>query len=996
MQSSPPRTKRFFSLPAWAGLQILLAACLLIAAGCSKPEPPAKLLKNARLALQKGDYQAASEEAAKIPNDAAQWQKGMLISAEAFSKLGQTDTAIEKYKAAADIDTSSEDGLLARFSQGELLLAERRLSEAEVCYRAVLDVEPGNALTNERLAFLTSITNRRWESLQYFFVLVKSGSADYHELAVAADIWRSVDSGEFLTDCKEKRPDDTSVKLALATAAFEDGEQEVIELLRPIVKDAPEQVGAQTMLGELLAYSSTDAAFAEWHRQLPPSVNNDPDIWYVRGLWARGKAEFQLARQCLQQALSIAPLHRRACYSLAQVKDSLKESDADSVKNQSEQMMLLSQVVDDVLRAEGDDEIAIRKTAETLAKLGRIWEACAWAVVGRQKFPASAWHAKIFEQHANKLNPELGWIEPALDVSQNWKPLTKAEADQIISLIDQHGQQEVEPQQFVSSGKIHFEAEQQFEFVYENGHDASTQGGRMFEQIGGGVVVIDIDGDHAPDVFFPQGLQWPANASQPAASDGLTDRLYKNRNGQAFDVCENALPADSEFGHGGTAGDFNNDGFADLLVANVGQNRLYQNMGDGTFVDVSEAASVDSDSWTVSTVFCDLNGDGLSDIFDVNYLMGPGVYTSICGGVGCSPKVFEGAPDEIRINQGDGRFVELPDATPQTDGKGLGVAMLTEPDQAVSLFIANDQVPNFFLRFDAPNSDESETRPNESALGCGLAYNGHGLPLACMGVAVDDFDGNGLTDLFVTNFHNEPNSLYLQDYPGLFVDSTRTHGLYSPSLPVTGWGTQSLDANLDGWPDLAVTNGHVDDHRERGGPYKMKPQFFINQAGKFSELRSQELGGWFDNEYLGRGLARLDWNQDGLPEFVVSNVRDQASLLTNRSTETGNHLTVRLHATATSRDALGTRLRVEYEDQSRQRQLHGGDGVMACNERLVQFGLANMDAVDRLVIEWPSGQKSIIESPPLNCVVTITEGINTATVCAQKNLTAVAVLTKAN
>ena len=207
----------------------------------------------------------------------------------------------------------------------------------------------------------------------------------------------------------------------------------------------------------------------------------------------------------------------------------------------------------------------------------------------------------------------------------------------------------------------------------------------------------------------------------------------------------------------------------------------------------------------------------------------------------------------------------------------------------------------------------------------------------------------------------------------------------------TGWGTQAIDANLDSWPDLVATNGHVDDHRERGGPYKMSPQFFLNRAGHFEELIPQELGGWFKKKFLGRGLARIDWNMDGHPEFVVSNIGDPASLLTNKSTDVGNQISVRLHATTTSRDALGTRLRIVRNDVTNERQLYGGDGVMACNERLVQFGLGAASTIDRLEIEWPSGAQSVVNNPTINSVLTITEGLTTATVSSNQELSSIEV-----
>ncbi len=204
--------------------------------------------------------------------------------------------------------------------------------------------------------------------------------------------------------------------------------------------------------------------------------------------------------------------------------------------------------------------------------------------------------------------------------------------------------------------------------------------------------------------------------------------------------------------------------------------------------------------------------------------------------------------------------------------------------------------------------------------------------MACMGIAVDDWDHNGLTDLFVTNFHNEPNTYYLQDAPGLFVDATKPSGLYAASIPFTGWGTQSLDADLDGWPDLVLVNGHVDDYRDVGGEYHMRPQFFRNLGGRFQEMTAQELGPWFGEKYLGRGLARVDWNLDGLPDFIVSNMNAPVSVMKNTTKAPGRFLKFRLHATLTARDSIGARVSVRTKDGDFTRQLMAGDGYMASNE----------------------------------------------------------------
>ncbi len=499
----------------------------------------------------------------------------------------------------------------------------------------------------------------------------------------------------------------------------------------------------------------------------------------------------------------------------------------------------------------------------------------------------------------------------------------------------------------------------------------------MFEQTGGGVGVIDFDLDGWPDLYFTQGGNWPTGQAKPTSDPNVHDHLYRNLGGEQFrQVAAQAGVLNLGFGQGLTVGDFDSDGFPDLFVANIGANQLLRNNGDGTFSDVSQLLGSLPDQWTTSCVMVDLNGDGLLDIYAVNYLTGDNVFELICGGKACSPKVFPGAPDEVYLNQGDGSFLQLANATPQQEAKGLGVlAARFGDDPLPGLFIANDQVPNFFLQVTPDPADSSAIQLTDRALLRGLAYNVDGLAMACMGIAADDLTGNGLLDFLVTNFMDEPNSLYLQDAPGLFIDATRAAGLQQPSFPYVGWGTQFFDADLDGQSDLVVTNGHVDDYRSEGKLYQMPPQFFINRGrARFEQLTADTLGDYFSDNYLGRGLAKLDWNRDGLVDFAVSNINQQATLVSNQTSGAGGYLNVELVGTTSARDCIGAGVAVTSDKGNWKRQLVAGDGYQASNQRLLQFGLGDATEVQTVTVNWPSGSRTIIENLPVNSAVSIVEG----------------------
>ncbi len=645
------------------------------------------------------------------------------------------------------------------------------------------------------------------------------------------------------------------------------------------------------------------------------------------------------------------------------------------------QLFELTQMLDLVLRSRGQSETGMRRTAELMETTGRRWEAWAWALTAAEHHPESAWPGEMISRLQGRLHEHLARTTDAANLALKYDLSHFAlDADR---LAQSDGKRSNERNAITHDAAILFEEETAvgIDFVYHNGDDPATKGVRMFEQTGGGVAVLDYDLDGRPDLYFPQGGQWKTGSKQPSPSAELHDCLYRNIDGQSFqEVASQADVANLGFGQGATVGDFNNDGFPDIYVANIGENRLYRNNGDGTFSDVTASSGIGRQDWTCSVVMVDLNGDGLPDLFDVNYVTGPEVYELICAEKGCSPKVFQGTPDQMWLSRGDGSFEHVADVTPAADANGLGVvAVVLGEDRLPSLFVSNDQVPNFLLRPE-PSADPPGIRLVDQSLLRGLAYNGDGLALACMGIAADDIDGNGLTDFLVTNFADEPNTLYVQDAPGLFVDATRPGGLYADSIAPVGWGAQFFDPDLDGNVDLVVANGHIADYRDQGGQYHMKPHFFRNSGrGQFTLAPGDSAGEYFDRKYLGRGLARLDWNGDGRMDFVVSNIGTRASLVTNRSQSVGNFLNVRLHGTTSARDAIGSTVEVVTDSGSWKKQLLAGDGVMASNERVLQFGVGEATSISRLHVKWPSGETTVLENLSANTTVDLVEGARRAT-----------------
>lgn len=944
--------------------------------------PPEVLLRRAEDSLARDDYDAAERFATWIPPGDPLWARGQLIAGEAAMRAGRVQSAAGYYQSVPR--DASPSAVAAARGLGNLFHALGMLTRAEQQWAYVLAHDPQDATTHERVAYSLGTTGRRWEAVPHLMFLLRARNCGFAGMVVLGDSERPYEEEAYLRTASTNAPGDALVQLGLAwldLAEHEHGEGNTVALLKRVVAARPDLSGAQALLGELLVVDGQEQDFLRWHASLPEAAEAHPEIWYVRGLWARRHADRRAAVRCFWETLRRAPEHRRATYQLGLDCRVLGEPAAGVISERAAQLIELAQILDQAQHTQGQHEESLRQVAKMMEGLGRLWEAWAWADIASELHPQASWPASMVERLQSQLTEDLPRTIPAANLALQYDFSHYSVPEPLLLGAARRAGLEF-PDGADASLRFEEEKSAGIDFVYYGAADRATEGARMFEQTGGGVAAFDYDGDGWPDLYFTQGSGWKTGEDRPTMLAEHRDHLYRNLLGESFtDVAEHAGLENLEFGQGVAAGDFNSDGFPDLYVAHVGHNRLYRNNGDGTFSDVTEESGIIGESWTSSCLVADLNGDSLPDLFDVNYLAGEDVYQRICGSHICSPNIFSGATDQLLLNRGDGSFERSGEATLPVGGKGMGVvAAVLEGDQLPSLFIGNDQVPNFLLQLTA-SENGGDVQLAERALLRGLAYDAEGWPLACMGIAADDANGDGRLDLFVTNFRNEPNSLYLQDKAGLFIDGARTAGLHAPGLLYVGWGAQFLDADLDGHADLVTTNGHVDDFRDEGQPYRMPPQFFRNTGGgRFRSLSADEAGDFFGRKYLGRGLARLDWNRDGRMDFAVSNVGMPASLVTNRSMGVGRFLNVRLRGTLSARDAIGSMVEVATDQGRWTKQLVAGDGYMASNERFLQFGLGQIRSVASVRVKWPSGVTATFEDLPTDVTLEVVEGAPQATV----------------
>lgn len=949
-------------VPWLLGVAVFVVGVIVFVSVRGPSQSSDELLKEARSSLARGDHRRAETLACRAAASRQPSPWAMLVAAEAALKTNRYADALEYYRQVPR--TSEQPASSADFGEAEMLCHLGRLQESETQLRRLLARQPHHNLAHYRLAFLLNISGRRWEAQPHLLHLVRNRAANVEHLLLLGNSQRQIEDKALLDATAREFPDDPLPKIGAARLALALGQRDQARLLlKEILAKLPDEPEAVVRWGELLLEDDDSGPFIAWSSGLTPAAERHPDVWMLRSRFASRLDQSQVVARCCWEALRRDPEHQAACHQLGRALTELNDAARGApFLERAEQLQRLSSALDDLFHHRDHVE-SMRRAALLTRELGRLWEAASWSSIALSVDRTLPWAQQILQEVSGQLHPDLPQTSPAADLSRQVDLSTFPLPDWTPSSLDDS------PRLDASAGQPQIRFIDQarslgIDFQYENAADDTTPGARIFETTGGGAAVLDYDLDGWPDLYLTQGGMQPPPIQRTRTNLPI-DRLFRNRTGDGFeDVTELACLGDEDFSQGATIGDLNNDGFPDLYVANLGQNRLYVNQGDGTFTEIATAAEIVDSQWTTSCLMADLNGDGFPDLYDVNYATGESLLTLVCQKQGvtrsCSPRAFDPAPDRAWLNRGDGTFRDISSecGIDVPGGYGLGIVALDlEGKGRLSLFVANDEVPNF-LFVNMTNSNAEPLRFEERALVAGVALDADGKAQACMGVAAGDADGDGLLDLFVTNFYQESNTLYRQMAPGQFADVTRTARLRDPSFNMLGFGTQFLDADLDGWEDLIVTNGHIDDLTSIGEPYQMPTQFFRNLGkGRFAEVPASTLGPFFQQNHLGRGLARLDWNRDGKDDFVVSHLREPVGLLTNDTPSIGHFLAIQLQGTRCSRDAIGATIQIIAGDRQYTRQLTAGDGYHASNERLLRFGLGTSDRIDELRIRWPSGSE---------------------------------------
>lgn len=489
-------------------------------------------------------------------------------------------------------------------------------------------------------------------------------------------------------------------------------------------------------------------------------------------------------------------------------------------------------------------------------------------------------------------------------------------------------------------------------------HNSGAFGGKFLpETLGSGCAFLDYDRDGWQDILLINGMDWPGHKRARS-----TLRLYHNNGNGTFTDVTSRTGLDVEmYGMGVAVGDYDNDGFPDILVTCVGQNRLFHNTGKGTFVDATSASGLGKRlAFSTSALWFDYDRDGLLDLFVCNYVKWSPEHDVFCSLDGkhksyCTPEAYRGETCWLFHNRGNGTFEDVTASSGIFDSssKSLGVAMLDDDQSGwPNLLVANDTQPNKLYR------NQRNGTFKDAAVEAGLAFSSEGKARAGMGVDVADFTNSGRSGVAITNFDNEMTGLY--EFSGKTYDDVAAQaGVGLASKNSLGFGCIFLDVNLDGWLDLAIANGHIDETERniRGNVgYAQPPLLFLNDgSGKFHDVAT-EVGGGFERPKVGRGLAYADFDRDGDLDLLLTTNNGPACLYRNDQLAGNRSIRFRLVGTKSNRDGIGATVRIVSNGLTQSRMVKSGSSYLSQSELPVTFGLEKRDRVERAVIAWPSGR----------------------------------------
>lgn len=978
------RESRFL---AGLGLILMVLTCLLV--GCdskstdkpsaSKPqsiEAPQtqsttdedfkESLGKASKLLAEKNIQEAWEAVKKLSLVRPQDPQLLYLSALILAAKDDLPGAIQTIRR---IPSDANEALPAAGQAAEWTMALGKLPEAEAELLKLVKQYPTAVPAIRLLAKIYNAQGRRFEANRYLDRLIRLGDFAKIELLATVDPRDYFDDENTRMPFAQANPDHPYVEFAkIRKKLMRNGYASHLEALKQISTQNPNLIEPWVWTATSLLQTDRLNELQNWLANPPSGADKHPEYWYATGGLMLRTNQYESAARCFVQAIQLDRRHVAAYQGLADSLIEMKLVDtAQKVRRFGNDLVAINDYAQQISYEYGEPKL-FDKIAQTYRSLGDEvgafgWEALA-ATLGHRPMTDALKDKQIALRKGPPAAPTvlegLPW--------ESWSLPAELAAEATSTKI---ADRQMDSEGSASTGGIAMEdvaKELGITSAYGNGAKPNRSW-YTIEGVGGGVNALDYDKDGWPDLYFSEAGGSPLD-SNPLY---LPKPLFRNIGGKRFEqVAQLANVGDIGYGQGIGVADLDQDGFPDLLVANLGVSRIYRNNGDGTF-EVRDVPQDDPKSlWNSSIHAADIDGDSLPDLISASYLYGDEAISRRCESnnstrISCNPKMFPPGKNRILFSRGDGTWQIAPSELLESIRTGYTLGTLvTNIDQrhGNDVFFANDVSPNNLLLSEPkPSNQEGLARWNlvECAASAGVAVDSIGRAQACMGISCGDQNRDGLLDIIVTNFYNEVSTLYLQTLPGVFVDGTRRSKLGIATLDQLSFGSQFCDLDNDGWLDFIAVNGHIDDLRTENIPFQMPTQILKNDKGEFRWLRNPYPGKYFEGKWIGRGLQLIDYNVDGKPDLVATHMDRPAALLENRSPSDFHFVQWELVGTTSERDAIGAVLRIESDDEFWVTAMCDGEGYFGSNERLIHVGLGKKNRLTKVRCLWPTGKEELIE-----------------------------------
>ena len=904
------------------------------------------------------------------------------------AKLGRPYDALAAW---ARVPKGSPTATTAAFAQGLMMLQSLgRLHDAELWFRAAARGHGAPAMESRWALAELLLWEGRLDEMRRLLREIGRVGQNRDRTAALRELWRldsvivaAEEVQPVLDRAARTSPDDDRVWLARAYLASQYGRHTEARrwLDQCLLKRPDDPVVRRAVLQWAVAAGEPQEARRALAK-IPADRLTMPELWSLRAWLAVQRHEPAAERSALVQLIAVEPGNTQALDRLAALAIQDGQADRAATFRRRQEEILRDKeryrrfMIEDRSTIPRDE---LHERAGLAERLGRWYEAREWLSLALERDPGDRLAHEALDRLARDeriSDPPAPPRSALLDILRE----SEGPAATATAAVPAPGPSDTRKPAVIA---FRDDAESvRLRFIY---HSGETPEHPIPETIGGGVAVLDYDGDGWLDVYLVQGGPFPPRSQSDQAGPGEGDRLFRNRRDGTFEdatAASGVARIGRGYGFGVTAGDYDGDGRPDLFVTRFGSYALLHNQGDGTFHDATERAGLGgARDWPTSAAFADFDGDGDLDLYVCHYLAWNAEHPTLCRDprapdryVSCLPLGFPAQSDHLFRNDG-GRFADITAQAGIVDhnGRGLGVvAADLDDDGRIDLFVANDMTANFLFR------NLGNLRFEEIGHSAGVAGNAEGGYQAGMGVACGDLDGDGRPDLAVTNFFGESTTFYRNLGHAMFADMTAAVGLKAPSRFLLGFGIAFLDVDNDGCLDLATANGHIHDLRPKV-PYAMPAQLLAGDLkGRLTDV-SEQSGAVWSVPRIGRGLAGADLDNDGRLDLLLVAQNSPLAYFHNQTEPAGHFLTLRLEGTASSRDAIGARVTVTTRGRRQTAWRLGGGSYASVGDPRLHFGLGPARMIEQIEVRWPSGRLDHFRDLPTDTGYLIREGEQRAT-----------------